>query len=266
MKRIVLSAPDFLDYGRDWLVVPKPLTNPRNPKPNLQAIEALLKGVTSISEVSSKEVYVMIENIKPNLVDERVAKLLGEYLRGTAVHIGLETGNNEHHVALGRPSTVDEVVRAVELLTKEGLKPYVYVIHGLPGENKETIKDTVKVLKKLSKLGVEKVTLYRFTPLKGTAFEGYPKPPPAIKSRARKLYFLVKKINLTSKKRLLGQVIRAIGVAPKKNNVLIAYTLPHGPVINVVVKEPSRYIGKVLEVRVTRVVSDRVIEGVIKGN
>ncbi len=264
VRRIVLSAPDFLDYGRDWLVAPEPLTDPRSPPPNLQAIESLLKEVTSISEVSSGEVYVMIENIKPNLVNEEVAKLLGEYLRGTTVHIGLETGCNEHHVALGRPSTVDEVIRAVELLAREGLRPYIYVIHGLPGETKKTIKETIKVLKKISKLGVEKVTLYRFTPLKNTAFEGYPKPPPAVKSRARKLYFAVRKLNFMSKKKLVGQTLKAIGVTSKGGNILIAYTLPHGPVIKAVTKSPSEYIGKIIEVEVTKAVSDRVIEGIVR--
>ncbi len=264
VKRIVLSAPDFLDYGRDRLVAPEPLTDPRSPPPNLQAIESLLKGVTNISEVSSGEVYVMIENIKPNLVNEEVAKLLGKYLRGTTVHIGLETGCNEHHVALGRPSTVDEVVRAVEMLAREGLRPYVYVIHGLPGETRKTVKETIKVLKKISKLGVEKVTLYRFTPLKNTAFEGYPKPPPAVKSHARKLYFVVRKLNIANKKKLVGQVLKAVGVTSKGSNTLIAYTLPHGPVINVITRTPSRYVGKIIEVVVTKVVSDRVIEGIIR--
>jgi len=264
VKRIVLSAPDFLDYGRDWLVAPAPLTDPREPPPNLQAIEELLKRITEISEISSQDVYVMIENIKPNLVNEEVAKLLGRYLRGTTVHIGLETGCNEHHIALGRPSTVDEVLNAVKLLTREGLRPYIYVIHGLPGESKKTLKETIKVVKKLPQLGVEKITLYRFTPLKGTAFEGYSKPPPAVKSRARKLYFIVRKINYINKKKLVGQVLKAIGVAVKANNTLIAYTLPHGPVINVITKSPRVFIGKMIEVTVTRVISDRVIGGQVR--
>ena len=264
VKRIVLSAPDFLDYGRDWLVYPAPLTDPRYPPPNLQAIQELLERLTEVSEVSSHEVYIMIENVKPNLVNEKVARILGMYLRGTTVHLGLETGCNKHHIVLGRPSTVDEVLRAASLLAKEGLRPYVYVIHGLPGESKKTIKETIKVVKKLPDLGVEKITLYRFTPLKGTAFEGFSRPPPAVKSQARKLYYTIRRINYVSKKKLVGQVLRAVGVATKAGDALIAYTLPHGPVIKVLTESPEVFIGKTLEVVITRVLSDRAVEGRIK--
>jgi len=259
VTRVVLSAPDFLDYGRDWLVAPKPLTNPREPPPNLGAIESLLKEVTSIPEVSSGDAYVMVENVKPNLVSREVAEALGRYLRGTPIHIGLESGDREHHTALGRPSTVDEVVEAVKLLRSAGLKPYIYVIHGLPGESRRTVKATARVVKELFSLGVEKVTLYRFTPLKGTAFEGFKPPPPAVKSlRARSLYWLVRRLNLEGKRRLVGATVKAV-VAGAARDGLVAYTLPHGPVVKV--PGGRGLMGKVVEVRVTEAVSDRVVRG-----
>ena len=266
VRRVVLSAPDFLDYGRDWLVAPEPLTNPRNPPPNLAAIESLLRKVTSIPEVIEEEAHVMIENVKPNLVNEEVAELLGKYLKGTPVHIGLESGHPQHHVALGRPSRVDEVIRAVKLLRKAGLKPYIYVIHGLPGENQQVIKATVRVVRKLWRVGVEKVTLYRFTPIKGTAFEGFPKPPPAIKSVARPLYNLVKRLNYVAKRRLIGKEVRVVGVSydPRTREV-IAYTLPHGPVTRVVGHGVGpELVGKVFTVVVRRAVSDRVVEATLR--
>ncbi len=261
IRRLVLSAPDFLDYGRDLLVDPKPLTNPREPPPNLGAIEELLSSVSELIKSSGRRVYLMIENVKPNLVSEEVAELLGKYLRGTPVSIGLETGDEWHHRALGRPSTVNEVIKAVELLSRAGLKPYVYLIHGLPGESKSTIKNTIKVVRKLWRLGVEKITLYRFTPFKGTAFGGFRKPPPAIKSvTAKKLYYLVRRLNREAKERLLGSVVEAT-VVSRVGKSLIAYTLPHGPVIKLL--GSSELIGKLVRVRVTHVESDRVVHGVV---
>ena len=262
VKRIVLSAPDFLDYGRDWLVKPKPLTDPRHPGPNLRAIESLLKELTSISEVARGEVYIMIENIKPNLVNREVAEVLGKYLKGSPVNIGLETGDEELHKALGRPSTVGEVIEAVKLLIEVGLRPYIYLIHGLPGESKSSIKKTIKVVKELAGLGVEKFILYRFTPLKGTAFEKFKQPPPAIKSpTAKKLYMLIIKLNKELKKRYLGREIKVIGVTYKRG-VLLAYTLPHGPVVKVTDGD-SKLIGKIFNVKVQEIISDRVISGKI---
>ncbi len=263
VRRLVLSAPDFLDYGRDLLVAPKPLTNPREPPPNLGAIEELLSSLSSIIKSSGRRVYLMIENIKPNLVNEEVAKVLSKYLRGTSVNVGLETGDEVHHKSLGRPSSVEEVIKAVKLLIKAGLKPYVYLIHGLPGESRSTIKNTVKVVKELWGLGIEKVILYRFTPFKGTAFEGFKKPPPAVKSpTAKKLYYLVRRLNREAKERLLGREVEAVIVSKSKvGNTLIAYTLPHGPVIKV--RGGEELIGKLVMVRITNVESDRVVHGLI---
>lgn len=36
VHRLVLSAPGFLDYGRELIVEPDPLTDPRNPEPNYE--------------------------------------------------------------------------------------------------------------------------------------------------------------------------------------------------------------------------------------
>lgn len=264
VRRVVLSAPDILDYGRDRLVKPKPLTDPRNPPPNLDALEALLSSVTDHPRVRSKEAYILVENIKPNLVNEEVAKLLGRYLRGTPVHIGLETGDDEHHIALGRPSTVREVISAVKLLRDAGLIPYIYVIHGLPGENERTVRNTIDAVKRAWDAGAEHVTLYRFTPLKGTAFEGFPKPPPAIKSVARPLYEFVRRLNREANAAYVGKVVRVV-VVGKLGKYAVSYTLPHGPVVWVKVGRPDELIGKVLNVKVTGVVKERVLEGVPVG-
>ena len=203
----------------------------------------------------------MIENIKPNLVNDQVARTLGKYLEGTPVHIGLESGHEKHHSALGRPSKVSEVINAVRLLRKYGLKPYVYVIHGLPGENADTVEQTINALNKAWAAGAEKITLYRFTPLKGTAFEGFPRPAPAMKSLARPLYEFVRELNYRAKKRLVGSIVKVVGVAELGRGLVIAYTLPHGPVVKVV-NAGRFYLGKVFKVRITKAISDRVVVGV----
>ncbi len=261
VRRVVLSAPDILDYGRDWLVKPEPLTDPRNPPPNLDALEALLSSVTDHPRVRDGEAYVLVENIKPNLVNEDVAKLLGKYLRGTPAHIGLETGDEEHHRVLGRPSTVSEVIRAVKLLREAGLIPYVYIIHGLPGENERTVRNTINAVEEVRRAGAEHVTLYRFTPLKGTAFEGFPRPPPAVKSVARPLYETVRRLNKEANAGYVGKVVKVVGVS-KRDNVTVSYMLPHGPVVWVKGGRPEELIGGAFFVRVTGVIKERVLEGV----
>ncbi len=259
VRRIVLSAPDVLDYGRDLLVDPEPLTDPCNPPANIEALgELFARLYERVPELESREAYLMIENVKACLVDERVAKLLGEYLRGTPVHIGVETGSERHMWLLGRPVTKKDVERAVRLLSRHGLEPYVYFIYGLPWETPETVKETVEFMERLWRLGAVKVTAYRFRPLPGTAFQDFEPPRPgspgyAIREKAEEL-------NRREKRRWLGKLVDAIvaGWHPARR-MLVAYPLPHGPVT--LLRGPRSLIGWLVRLRVVGVASDRMLVG-----
>jgi len=259
-KRIVLGASDFLDYQRDELVYPDPLTDPRYPPPNYEAIEYLLSEIIKIPEVASGEVYVSVENVKPNLFDEKAAEIISKYLPGTTIHIGCETGSELHCKLIGRPSTPREVLNAVKIAKKYGLRPYIYLIHGLPGQSEETANATINIVRKVKKY-VEKITIYRFKPLPFSAFGDFPTPPPAIKDPlSRKVVNEVEKINREVKFRLIGKVLSVIVAEPfrAKKNDGIGYVISEGPVV--VVKNAGNKIGRKLKVRVTRVISDRLVE------
>ena len=262
VRRIVLSGPDFLDYGRDWLVEPKPLINPREPPANKEAIKALLARLTSIPEVSSGEAKIMIENVKPNLVDEEVASILGRYLKGTSVHLGAEVGDDNLLRVLARPATTSEVIRAVKLLEQHGLKPYVYIMYCLPGETDRTIRLTLRYMERLYNLGAEKITAYRFTPLPGSYLE---KISPDILPCNYKVHPIRAKaieLNRKAKKKLIGRMIRLIIVNySKRYKGYIAYPLAHGPVT---VVKPNRFLKErcIVDARITSVLNDRVIEAI----
>ena len=260
VKRIVLSGPDFLDYGRDWLVEPKPLTNPRKPPANKEAIKALLARLTSIPEVSSGEAKIMVENVKPNLVDEEVANILGRYLKGTPVHLGAEVGDDNLLRALARPATTSEVIRAVKLLKQHGLRPYVYIMYCLPGETDRTIKLTLKYMERLYNLGAEKITAYRFTPLPGSYLEKISLGTLPCRYSVHPIKAKAIELNRRAKKKLIGQVTRLIIVNySKRYRGYIAYPLAHGPVTIV---KPSKSLRErcIVDARITSVLNDRVIE------
>ncbi len=262
--RIVLSAPDFLDYGRDLLVHPEPLTDPREPPPNIDYIEKLLHRLTSIDRVREGIVSLSIENIKPCLVNEYVAEVLGRYLKGTVVYIGLESASDELLERVGRPSTVEDAIRAIDLLRKHGLRPYVYLMHGLPSETDNDIYRSAKFVDALDKLGVEHIVLYRFRPLPRTAFGEFKPPPPAIaRDSTRILYERVRKFNRSRKELLLGKILRVVVACkhPKKRGYLVAYPLHHGPVV--LIRASSSFVGTIVDVRIVNVISDRIIEGKI---
>ena len=264
VKRIVLSAPGFLDYGREDLVEPSPLTDPRNPEPNIPRIEELLSDLYSIPEITRREVSLIIENIKGGLVTVEAANVLGRYLKDSPVNLGFETGSDEHAKVLGRPDTPTENLRALKRLRDAGMKPYVYFIHGLPGQTEETVNDTVRRIRQTSNYGADRIILYRFSSLPMTAFSDCPSGPPAERDPfSRQIREEALKVNQRSKDNLVGKRVRAVVAEPYSRNrgLLVAYPMLHGPVI--LIDNMKGLIGKVVDVLITDIRSERLVKGTV---
>lgn len=152
-------------------------------------------------------------------------------------------------------------MKAVERLRRNGLKPYIYFIHGLPGQSKSTARETVDTIEKSVDLGAERIILYRFQPLPMSAFSNLPHPPPAEKSQTSLMIReAARRANLRLKKRLVGTSLKVV-IAELFNrdpSFTVAYPLYHGPVV--LIKGAQR-IGKVAVVTVERVISERIVEG-----
>ncbi len=264
VSRIVLSAPCFLDYGRDYLVDPEPLTDPRYPEANYSEIDDLLSTLYSLEKLKQGKALVLIENVKASLVTEKIAKILGKHLSGTSVSIGLETGSKNHSRMLGRHSTPREVIEAVKRLSKAGIKPYVYVVYGLPGQNNETVEMTVGAIQESFLNGAERIILYRFQALPMSCFSNEPSAASYRKDTgSARIYEAAKKVNLEAKNRLLNKEMKVIVsekyVRDKRYNV--AYPMYHGPVV--LVRTADKLIGQITDVKIVRTLSDRMVEGVL---
>jgi radical SAM superfamily enzyme YgiQ (UPF0313 family) len=264
VRRIVLSAPGFLDYGREDLVEPSPLTDPRNPKPNIPRIEELLSDLHDIPEITRRDVSLIIENIKGGLVTEEAAKILGRYLKGSPVNLGFETGSDDHAAKLGRPDTPTENLRALKRLKDAGMKPYVYFIHGLPGQTLETANETVRRIRQTLNYGADRIILYRFSSLPMSAFSDCPSGPPAERDPfSRQIMEEALKVNQRSKDNLVGKRVRAVVAEPYSRNrdLLVAYPMLHGPVI--LIDNMKGLIGKVVDVLITDIRSERLVRGTV---
>ena len=262
VTRIVLSAPCFLDYGRDLLVEPDPLTDPRSPEPNYKELDTLLSSLTAINAIANGNASVMIENIKPSLVTKRAADLLGNYLKGTPVSVGFETGCPQHSFKLGRPSSPDENILAIRRLHNAGLKPYVYFIHGLPGQDRRTVAETVNAIKKSVDEGAKRIILYRFMSLPMSTFSNRPSAPPNVKDPlSRQIFEAAKKANQSVKEELIGTKIRVVVAEryDKNSHYTISYPLLHGPVVLLDAENLSE--GNVINATITKIASDRMVYG-----
>ena len=263
-RRIVLSASDVLDYGRDLLVGPEPLTDPREPPANLEALEDLFKRICSLREIRKGDAIVMLENAKPCLINRDVAELLGRFFKGTTINIGVETGSEEHSRVLGRPSSPREAIRAIRLLREAGLRPCAYFIHGLPGQDERTVRATLRVMEEAVRAGAEHIIIYRFRALPMSAFGDFPSAPPATRDPlSAKLVQKAKELNEALKARWLGKRIEVVVACqhPRKKGYLVAYPMKHGPVV--FLKGSAGLVGAVLTVRITGVVSERAVLGSI---
>ncbi len=261
VKRIYLGASCFLDFHRDEKVGNGPLTDPREPEANYDRIEELL---SNLKDITKGKAYVSIENAKPCLFTPDAAKIISEYLPGSTVHLGCETGDEKHSIVLGRPSTPMESLVAVRTAVKAGLRPYVYFIHGLPGQTLKTARETARMIREMARAGVEKITVYRFKPLPMSAFEGFKEAPSAKRSKAGKIIVNETiKVNLSLKKMMIGKIVEVI-VAEKGRGrfkgKLIGYMLKEGPTI---ILSGNAQEGDIVKAKITDVLGDKLVEGVI---
>jgi radical SAM superfamily enzyme YgiQ (UPF0313 family) len=265
VTRLVLSAPGVLDYGRELLVQPAPLTDPRWPEPNYEVLEELLSQLTSLPKVAEGNASIMIENIKASLVTEHAVNLLGKYLYGTSVNIGFETGHPDHSCELGRPDTPSETLKAIRMLRRAGLNPYVYFIHGLPGQTEETVDATIEMINKSVGFGAERIILYRFRSLPMSAFMSFPSgSPSALEPHSKRIYEAAKRANEKSKRDLIGSCLKVVVAEQydRDQRYLVAYPMKHGPVV-LIKKNRVDKLGQVSDVEVLGVASDRIVYGKI---
>jgi len=81
--------------------------------------------------------------------------------------IGGESGNSQILKNIRKGTTPENIKNTVKLLRKVGINSLVYFLIGLPGESRETIRETVAFAKKINPDYVE---FYPATPYPGTEF------------------------------------------------------------------------------------------------
>jgi radical SAM superfamily enzyme YgiQ (UPF0313 family) len=255
VHRVVLEAPGFLDYMRGE----EPLTDPCSPPANLDAIRNLLDSLNSISQVKDGSVHIAIENMKACLFTEEVAKTLVETMISSSPNIGLETGSDYHIQQIGKCGSAGDVLRAVKIAREFGMKPFVYLIYGLPREDEKTTEQSIKMMREASEAGAERIILYGFRALPGSAFADFPesstKDEHGIKLRKE-----AERINRQKKEQYVGTVVRGIAAEPSRTHhgFTMVYPLEEGPLMTV---QGGFSSGTFLSVRVTEVLSSGLVAG-----
>ncbi|GAA3844071.1 radical SAM protein [Sphaerisporangium flaviroseum] len=83
------------------------------------------------------------------------------------IKYGVESGSERLLKAMRKNTTQAKIRAAVEATAKAGISPKAFIIHGYPGENTETTRETIALLRELRPM-LGRVSLFRFVPLPGT--------------------------------------------------------------------------------------------------
>jgi len=260
VHRIVLESPGFLDYMRGT----EPVTDPCYPPANLDDIRSLLRQLNLLPQVIDQTAHIAIENMKACLFTDDVAKMLTESMTSSSPNIGLETGSEGHMRAIGKCGSPDDVLSAVRIAVKHGMKPFVYFIYGLPGADAENTRDSIKVMREISEAGAERIILYGFRPLPGSAFEEFPE------SSTRDEFGIqlrkeAERINRNKKNDYIGLVVRGIAAEPSwaQAGYTMVYPLEEGPIMTI----PGGFsAGTLVDIRILKVLSSGLVEGEVVSN
>lgn len=89
------------------------------------------------------------------------------------VKYGMESGSEALLRAMRKNTTREQIRSAVAAARRSGIKVKLFLIHGYPGENLATTRETMNLLGELAP-AIERVSLFRFVPLPGTYVYDHP--------------------------------------------------------------------------------------------
>ncbi len=261
--RIVLGGSDVLEFHREALFKPGRTRPVIPPSPNHDALNDLVNQLLGFEAVKRGDVQVFAENIKASLCDDEALAILAR-LPAISVSIGVETGSDEQLKGIGKPATTTTIKHAVELLNKHGIRYHAYFIHSLPGQTQQTVQESVGMMKWLENSKAEKITIYRFKPLPGTAFEGFHVTGKMLDD-AEPMVREAIRINEAGKEKYLNTTVNVLVAEHdfRDKTSAIAYMLQGGPKVKLRNCRQLVNDKKVHVARVTRVISDKMTEGVL---
>ncbi|MBO5945407.1 MAG: TIGR01212 family radical SAM protein, partial [Clostridia bacterium] len=109
-----------------------------------------------------ERIRILSIGTRPDCIDEDVCKLLAEYNkdREVWVELGLQTSSDLTASVIRRGYTLDVFKSAAALLKKYGIKTFVHMIIGLPGEGEDEALDTARTIAKIRPFGVKIHSIY----------------------------------------------------------------------------------------------------------
>lgn len=139
-------------------------------KLNIVKLEELLSNIRKILNSDGKIFFGSFPSeVRPEHVTEETIDLVLKYADNDNLIIGAQSGSQRVLDLCHRGHTVADIYTSVELTLKAGLKANVDFIFGLPGETREDIELTIKMMSYLIETGA-RIHAHTFMPLPQTPF------------------------------------------------------------------------------------------------
>jgi B12-binding domain/radical SAM domain protein len=163
LKDYRFISPDAFSYGS---------TDGRHTSPD--TVEQLLSRMRQTIGPDRRLAFGSFPSeVRPEHVSPEMVELVRRYANNDNLNIGGQSGSAKILERCHRGHSVGDVFRAVEIAHRGGLRANVDFIFGLPGETEEDIRDTVRAMTELGRMGA-RLHAHTFMPLPQTPFAREP--------------------------------------------------------------------------------------------
>jgi len=165
-KDVRFITPNALSYGSSTGKAPSP-----------EILDLLLGSIRRVLPPDGRIFFGSFPSeVRPEFVTEETLTIMKNYCANKQIVVGAQSGSERMLRMMRRGHTVEDVLKACEMLIRFGFVPAVDMIFGLPGEKEEDVQASLKVMDKLSRMGA-RIHAHYFIPLPGSRWAGlHPTP------------------------------------------------------------------------------------------
>jgi B12-binding domain/radical SAM domain protein len=137
---------------------------------NMKAMRELLAALREAVTAKARIIFGHFPSeARPEHITSDTLDMLKEFADNDEIVIGAQSGSRRMLELCHRSHTVESVLTAVSLARKYGYKVILDFIYGLPGENEEDRRESLKVMEEVVRLGA-RIHPHIFAPLPQTPF------------------------------------------------------------------------------------------------
>jgi len=137
---------------------------------NMKAMSELLAALREAVTANARIIFGHFPSeARPEHITSDTLDMLKEFADNDEIVIGAQSGSRRMLDLCHRSHTVEDILAAVSLSRKYGYKVIVDFIYGLPGETEEDMRESLKAMQEVVRLGA-RIHPHIFAPLPQTPF------------------------------------------------------------------------------------------------